>query len=614
MKRRIFYWLIRLTVVAALALTAWAGWYVYHKGFTRKWRQFVTAEFHKRGVEISFTRLTLDPVHGLVARDVVIVDSADRNKRLADINRIALDINIINFLRGKPFIRALDLLDARLSLPLNPSNRTSPAIVLSHLNARMLLWPNQIYLSQAEAQMYGFHVTASGRLINPAAYHPASPGAGKETGPAAQRGLWLPELAAQLNALRFEGEPPRVDIQFSGDLAQPENIFVQATLWAEKIKRNRYRLENLYAALDCRDRIWTLKQLVSSDSHGRLDAAGSIRMPAGDAELSLKSTLDLQGAAAIAHISSPLDDCVFHQAPSVDLTAKGNIGALSKSRVAGRIALRKFSWRQAEFESLAASFLWEDSRWYVDDFKFADRSGELVATAMRTPAEFRCKVQSTINPRALLPLLSGQAAEALAGFEFDQSPQIALSVAGPATDLALCKGTGELRLGRTRICGVPLDSATAGLVIGGERLRISDVDARLFSGRLQGSADLPLNAWDPRALQGSGTLSIVNGNLFAVPIFAPLAGILNGIAPGLANNTTHQASASFEVQNGVLVTADFNAKGQGFEMTGTGNIHFLEDKMEFNIRIKTTGLLPGKVFEYNGDGPLSKPGWRPAKG
>ena len=115
-------------------------------------------------------------------------------------------------------------------------------------------------------------------------------------------------------------------------------------------------------------------------------------------------------------------------------------------------------------------------------------------------------------------------------------------------------------------------------------------------------------------MQGSGTLSIVNGNLFAVPIFAPLAGILNGIAPGLANNTTHQASASFEVQNGVLVTADFNAKGQGFEMTGTGNIHFLEDKMEFNIRIKTTGLLPGKVFEYNGDGPLSKPGWRPAKG
>ena len=125
MMRRFFYWLLRLVLLAALVLVIWAGWYVYRKGFTKKWRQFVSAEFRKRGVEISFSRLTLDPVHGLVARDVVIVDTKD-HKKLAVINRIALDINFNNFLRGKPFLKGLDLRDARLSLPLDPSDPVEP--------------------------------------------------------------------------------------------------------------------------------------------------------------------------------------------------------------------------------------------------------------------------------------------------------------------------------------------------------------------------------------------------------------------------------------------------------------------------------------------------------
>ena len=68
----------------------------------------------------------------------------------------------------------------------------------------------------------------------------------------------------------------------------------------------------------------------------------------------------------------------------------------------------------------------------------------------------------------------------------------------------------------------------------------------------------------------------------------------------------------------MISTDDFSVKGQGFEMIGGGKVYFLDDKINFNIRINATGL-PGvllfpvsKLFEYTTDSPLSKPSWRSA--
>ncbi|MEI8342396.1 MAG: AsmA-like C-terminal region-containing protein, partial [Verrucomicrobiota bacterium] len=187
-------------------------------------------------------------------------------------------------------------------------------------------------------------------------------------------------------------------------------------------------------------------------------------------------------------------------------------------------------------------------------------------------------------------------------------------------------------------------------------------DARIFTGRLQGSADISLKRGEPghtakiqvenidfpaltklyfnydtsqgmlsgnydfsgrgddvRTMQGHGNLSVVKGDVFAIPVFGPLSGILNGIVPGMGYNVARQAEASFDVRDGVITTGDFNVKGQGFEMVGGGKVSIPDDRINFNIRINASGL-PGvllfpvsKLFEYTIDSPLSKPSWRPAR-
>ena len=50
--------------------------------------------------------------------------------------------------------------------------------------------------------------------------------------------------------------------------------------------------------------------------------------------------------------------------------------------------------------------------------------------------------------------------------------------------------------------------------------------------------------------------------------------------------------------------------------SGSGDLHFLENKLDFDLRISASGpgalLTPVySLFEYKGEGSLSKPKWHP---
>jgi hypothetical protein len=202
---------------------------------------------------------------------------------------------------------------------------------------------------------------------------------------------------------------------------------------------------------------------------------------------------------------------------------------------------------------------------------------------------------------------------------------------------------------------------SAQLLFTNERLQISDVRADLLGGTLRGHADISLAKNDPlyranitlseinfpqltdlyfkyktalgllrgsyefsglgnnwRTMRGKGKVEVSEGDVFAIPIFGPLSGILNHIVPGSGYSVAHKANATFTVQNGIMHTEDFEAAGSLFSMLGNGDIHFLDDKLDFNLRLDMKGpgivLTPMyKLFEYAGEGSLKKPDWHPKR-
>ena len=218
-------------------------------------------------------------------------------------------------------------------------------------------------------------------------------------------------------------------------------------------------------------------------------------------------------------------------------------------------------------------------------------------------------------------------------------------------------GMDYVFLGKT----LPFDRVSARLLFTNERLQINDVRADLLAGRLRGDADISLARNDPRyranlsigeinfprltdlyfnyktaqgllrgtyefsglgndwrTMRGSGKVEVSNGDVFAIPIFGPLSGILNHIVPGSGYSIAHKANAKFTVENGIIHTEDFEAAGSLFSMLGNGDIHFLDNKLNFNLRLDMKGpgivLMPMyKLFEYAGEGSLKKPDWHPKR-
>ena len=77
-------------------------------------------------------------------------------------------------------------------------------------------------------------------------------------------------------------------------------------------------------------------------------------------------------------------------------------------------------------------------------------------------------------------------------------------------------------------------------------------------------------------------------------------------------------AASFAIKGATIHTEDLEVAGKLFSMVGHGDIHFLDDKLDFDVRVDPKGpgilLTPVyKLFEYKGEGSLKNPDWHPKR-
>jgi len=768
----------RVMLLAAclfFGLLGWGGYYVCNHGFSRHWRVRVSQEFRRRGMDLYVHRLTLDPIQGFVAREVQINDANDASKVLATIDRVDLDINFTNLLHSRPFLDAVDLRNADLSLPVDPDDPQSERIKVSQLNARIIFPQHEWYVSEAEAMAYGVQVSAHGRLQNPEAFHTG--GETEENRPETGRPQMALDFLRELAALHYESGPPRVEITFGGDLAEPGSIYADGTVWAEGVKRGASELTQVYAALALRHNVIELKQCNVMDAHGEMDVSGSYDVDKGRGAVELRSTLGPGNLARLLKLDKPMDGWVFDVPPEIELSGAGTSGGKQPGLaglITGHATLGGFSVKGTGFTGGGADFSWDGKSWYVRNGWLANRTGRAAVRALSAPGSFHAHIESDMNPNSLSGLLSGAASDAMRDWDFQEAPKVALDVTGTSANPADWRTEGSVGLGRTVMRGVPMDWARAdvearGLLftyrdfdierdeggatgtfsydfgkheawltnvharlntteaavwinpdlprqlapyrfktapdvtlngfvqcandkgthldvhvdaaggmdytfcrkdlsfpgISGDvlfrehEIMLKDVTARLCDGAVHGSADIKLGAQpgytadvevgqmdfasltklyfnyasshgllngafyfggtsdDPWTLYGKGAVEITNGNVFAIPVLGPFSGILNSMVPGMGYNLARDGTCSFTVRDGAIATNDLLVKGLGFSMIGDGRLLFLDDRLNFNIRLNAQGL-PGvllfpvsKLLEYAGTGTLENPVWKP---
>ncbi|MEO6788905.1 MAG: hypothetical protein ABI318_22515, partial [Chthoniobacteraceae bacterium] len=87
---------LQITFLLLLLAAGIGGRYLYNRGLTKSWREWVVQEVRKHGVEVSFARLTVRPFRGLVAKDVQIYESPARKRVIAHMNEMVIEANYAN--------------------------------------------------------------------------------------------------------------------------------------------------------------------------------------------------------------------------------------------------------------------------------------------------------------------------------------------------------------------------------------------------------------------------------------------------------------------------------------------------------------------------------------
>src|SRR5437899_3123136 len=215
--RRLAISILRFAIVLMVTAALWGCWYMALKGFGGRTRSRIVEELHRLGVEASIGHLTLNPFRGLVARNVRIFSYRDRTNTLAFISEIVLDINYAAFFHHQPFLNALEIRNAEVTLPLKGPQGKTEQPQLRKFRASIYFPPEQIFVSQAEGIFCGVRVSMTGQLIKRADYQPSPPLSEEER---QKRMSILRRVVAELQQFRFPQGPPSLQVNFSGERPQ----------------------------------------------------------------------------------------------------------------------------------------------------------------------------------------------------------------------------------------------------------------------------------------------------------------------------------------------------------------------------------------------------------
>jgi hypothetical protein len=388
-----------------------------------------------------------------------------------------------------------------------------------------------------------------------------------------------------------------------------------------------------------------------------------------DFRLNIESTISPDAVRPLVSVelNEFLREWQWQRSPAIRLEIRGTNRNPESWQGEGTVALGRSRFHGAWMNSADTGIHFADGALTCQDFHVARDEGTGTGSFTYDFQKHEVRVsniKSSLSPAEAIFWIDPKFSKTVAPYKFRRPPAVTASGVyqfrgGKNTRLEVkVDGAGGMEyvfLGKT----LPFDRVSGRLLFTNDRLQITDLRGALLAGALRGNADISLARNDPRyratvsaseinfplltdlyynsktaqgvlrgtyaftglgtdwrTMRGDGKVEVSNGDVFAIPIFGPLSGILNKILPGSGYSIARTATADFKVENGIIHTDDFEAAGALFSMLGHGDIHFLDDKLDFSLRLNMKGpgvlLMPMyKLFEYAGTGSLKKPDWHP---
>ncbi|MGK0186362.1 MAG: hypothetical protein ACI9R3_002145 [Verrucomicrobiales bacterium] len=440
---------LRLVIFAitlvALAGSAWAAFYAYDRGFTKRWRKSIIEELAQHGIVATIGKLTIDPMEGLVARNVFLYDDPKQKRLLAKINRISLEIDFGKLMRNEHFLSKIDFKNADLSLPLKPNDTDSATLNIRDFSAQLLMENDRVEITRASGLLSGVAFNLQGSLLG----YEASSLAFRESKSAIRKRILALEkrrafaysVTQAIERFEFRGAAPRVDVEVHGDLQDADTLAGTIAFSGSQIAQREYLVQSVKGAMELQRGELILQHLILNDEAGELNLSGAYQIGRPQVDFHIDSSAALPRLLRALNDSFQARDLYFNAPP--DLTARGtwfwdtpsvvtSTGAAPMPfKVIGNARCEAFEYQGTHLGG-SFDFNIDGDRYYFRNVSIEDtETGGLDGDLLLTPEDSFYDARLRMDPRVLSRFLHNEELKRwLAKLDFSDNSSVQVELEG----------------------------------------------------------------------------------------------------------------------------------------------------------------------------------------
>lgn len=463
----------RFITLALVAAAVGGGAYVKSEGFSRNWCDFVMEQFEKRNIYLTLDRLTLDPMEGLVARNIKIYQGPEHKVMLMEMDRLNLDLDYSKMMRNELFLEGVDLRQADVSVPVDPEDAHSEILTITDMNARLFLVGERVEIRKAEGTLFGLRVHLSGSLLRPT-------GQGQETEEQARerqrrrraaihaRRTLIVEAAKLLR--NFESaNAPTLNVEVNGDLDKPEELNATMQLTANGLRHGDYVCQELDATATYAGETVDLSRFHIKDHLGELEGSATWQLGGEHVDFHVRSTVDLPGLASSITPHEDFKEIVFYEPVELVVDGRYLMGsavppdAFLPLKCVGTMNARRFATRGQVLEGMEGSFGISPEGWHLREGLLRHETGTLSLQAMwQKSVGVRYKALLQLDPKIFLPFIpKPQLRDILKNFEFREESTIYAELEGSGKDPHMIKTIAKAEARRFKYRGMEVSHITS---------------------------------------------------------------------------------------------------------------------------------------------------------
>ena len=447
-------------------------------GLPDAWKQRLLRELSSRGLEVEVKKITIDPLGGLVARDLVVYRDSSRGEERLRVRRVELTPNWLAWRSGEPFLSGARLRDAHVAWPLGQGVEAEARRV----EAAMEFRPSEIRIQRLRGQVLGFDLDLKGRVGTEAGRQPAP-----QEFPIAK--AWR---QAEMVLRDLGGPAPKIQAEFSVEIGRPEESRAEVLVTSARNVWRGVAIPSVEVRATMAEGALKLERFQLQLERGGVEAYGWADFPRGAGGLEFFGKFDPATLAPAVGQSAAyaLREFKAQQLPQISGKVETNWKGEKGIYASGRLEMGEFRLGLFPFRSFLLPWVTDGQRWMVQGFQLEAASGGRIEAqvAFDGKAELKGNLRSDLDIGGLAPLFGPGAAPFWSSVQFIQAPQMNFRIMGAGFSPDLIRLEGQVQVEKMKYKGVSMDRLSADVVYASREIRATNV--RVISGQGEGKGEL----------------------------------------------------------------------------------------------------------------------------